>query len=875
ATEIGEAEKSLASNRTRHESFVASNQKLAESENQLRLELADLGQRLTATREEAVELRSQVAVWKQKQTRAHEQCLDSTAKALAEREAVEQLQTNQQRLRRDAEATDGALNAAHQAIDSLQRELDQVRHRIASTASELSGARQRADVIEELERRWDGINAGAKDILLNSRNATHGPLAAVVGLTADLIRVQVQHAPLVDAALGTIAQYLVVANDEFVEAMERGEIKITGRVGVISLEQPTSLGAHWQLDPPDHPDIVGPLDGLVQCDPAHELFFKKLLHGTWIVKSLSIARRLRASVCDQVRYVTLDGELVEVDGVVVAGPKAAAMGLVSRRSELRALHRQCEQLQSQIDEWKQSEATLSRELVAGQTQARELLQKNQTLAGELARLQAECQAAEQRLQMWDSQSAAYKAEWTEATQGHDQSHAALEQTERAATSTAEQIAAGEKRLMDWSAEIQQTARQQAELETEIATIGLKVDHLREQQQSADRRRRELSTQLEEVVALQTTLSQQLIADREASQQSELAIHAAVENIGSLEHRRDELTAQIEQWQATFAQAEQNRRQVAEQLEAQRQSLQDVVHQRRENRMRSESLQSERNQLRQRLWEDYQIDVTAEMTEADPRLTEARQEVDQEINELRHKVQALGSINMDALAELQDLESRYLSLDQQYQDLVAAKESLTRIIHRINGDSRRLFTETLDAIRANFQKLFRLTFGGGQADLVLEDNVDILDAGVEIIATPPGKPKFNNSLLSGGEKALTAVSLLMSIFQYRPSPFCVLDEVDAPFDEANIGRFIDVLKSFLGWTKFVIVTHSKKTMTAATTLYGVTMQESGVSKRVSVRFEDVSDDGQISEEAIKRTEDQESTGSRNTNDNADSTRSAVA
>ena len=135
--------------------------------------------------------------------------------------------------------------------------------------------------------------------------------------------------------------------------------------------------------------------------------------------------------------------------------------------------------------------------------------------------------------------------------------------------------------------------------------------------------------------------------------------------------------------------------------------------------------------------------------------------------------------------------------------------------------------------------------------MLEEGVDILECGVDIVATPPGKPSFSNSLLSGGEKALTAVALLLAIFQYRPSPFCVLDEVDAPFDEANIGRFVEVLKDFLGWTKFVIVTHSKKTMTAATTLYGVTMQESGVSKQVSVRFEDVSEDGHISAEAVRR------------------------
>jgi chromosome segregation protein len=261
---------------------------------------------------------------------------------------------------------------------------------------------------------------------------------------------------------------------------------------------------------------------------------------------------------------------------------------------------------------------------------------------------------------------------------------------------------------------------------------------------------------------------------------------------------------------------------------------------------------ERDRLAERLNEDYGIDIANVQPQEESDEAQAeRDAVDEEITQLRKKIGSIGSVNLDALTELEDLETRYLAMDEQYQDLVNAKESLEKIIVRINSDSRKLFVETLDAIRGNFQKLYRQTFGGGKADIVLEEGVDPLEAGVEIVATPPGKPQFNNSLLSGGEKALTAVSLLMAIFQFRPSPFCVLDEVDAPFDEANIGRFVNVLKSFLDWTKFVIVTHSKKTMTAATTLYGVTMQESGVSKRVSVRFEDVSDDGQISDEALQR------------------------
>ena len=250
----------------------------------------------------------------------------------------------------------------------------------------------------------------------------------------------------------------------------------------------------------------------------------------------------------------------------------------------------------------------------------------------------------------------------------------------------------------------------------------------------------------------------------------------------------------------------------------------------------------RNTIVERVRDDYGI----ELSEISDELEDAgqREELESEISDLRRKLGNIGAVNMESLSELEDLESRFGSLTTQYNDLIKAKEALERIIQRINADSRRMFVETLDIIRENFQALFRRAFGGGFADIVVEEDADILDAGIDITATPPGKHSLNISLLSGGERAMTAVTLLLAIFRHRPSPFCILDEVDGPLDEANIGRFVDVLGEFLRTTKVVIVTHSKKTMSAATTLYGVTMQESGVSKRVSVQFNDVSEDGSI-------------------------------
>jgi chromosome segregation protein len=202
---------------------------------------------------------------------------------------------------------------------------------------------------------------------------------------------------------------------------------------------------------------------------------------------------------------------------------------------------------------------------------------------------------------------------------------------------------------------------------------------------------------------------------------------------------------------------------------------------------------------------------------------------------------LGSVNLDALDELAAVEKRASGLQAQFDDLDAARKTLADIIHRINTDSRRLFTETFMTVRAHFQELFRKLFGGGMADIVPENEADLLEGGIEIVARPPGKELRSISLMSGGEKALTAVALVLAIFRSKPSPFCILDEVDAPLDEANTARLSAVLREFLDRSQFIVVTHHKRTMASADVLYGITMQEAGVSRQVAVRFEDWPDE----------------------------------
>jgi chromosome segregation protein len=386
------------------------------------------------------------------------------------------------------------------------------------------------------------------------------------------------------------------------------------------------------------------------------------------------------------------------------------------------------------------------------------------------------------------------------------------------------------------------------IRVELAKSEQRLDDLRgqllryeEDQRERTRALQDVQNQLQQASHRQQCTTQAILDASSAMAELYLAVEGCQQRIEQLTAERHQVAVQ----RTELHQRTQQLRQAHQQLEELRHRAE----------LDANQVKLERASLAERVRDDYEIELS-EVTEKDQLRTEEetreREEIDQEITSLRRKISNIGAVNMAALDEIESLEERHESLATQFQDLSDAKNSLARIIHKINADSRRLFTESLEAIRANFQALFRRVFGGGNADIVLEEDVDILEAGIDIVATPPGKHSLGISLLSGGERALTAVTLLLAIFQYRPSPFCVLDEVDGPLDEANIGRFIDVLTEFLQWTKFVVVTHSKKTMTAATTLYGVTMQESGVSKQVSVQFDDVTEDGHIRRDALQRS-----------------------
>jgi chromosome segregation protein len=763
-----------------------------------------------------------------------------------------QCREEQRRLQANAEAIDSNLAAARRDVDATQATLELRLAEIGRLTSEHSGTTQRAEVLHEVEQRFEGINQGAQYILAQTAAASDEIWSSAIGLVADLVQVNVEHANIIDIALGEYAQYIVLRGGDLVRAIADGQVRVPGRAGLLLMDADYPPAAGSKISLTGLAGVISRADQLVQAKPEHEPLLRRVLGTTWIVKRLADALHLHAKYAPQLRFVTLDGEVVDFDGSVVLGARQAAMGIVSRRSELRALRREIHRLDEAMRSANESVTQLRSDLAGQQARLQELLSEHTETAKLLSRQQHLAEVAQQQIaqQQANSEDVASRLASVRSQLQRIEAQLATDQEtlgsrEAEAVRNEADAAATQTHFEQLEALLAESAQQATVWKVQLAKVEQRVHSLRGE---CDSQRRQSNETQAAVRDQRHELATCLWARRAALRESKSA-HAEVSaNLAA----KSEVGRQLEQSSQAREALEQRRRTVrarSQQLRDAERSAQEELHQ---SALRLEKIQLEREQLAQRLREDYGIDLEALSgkgeTESEQRV---RSEVDAEIAELRQKLGNIGSVNMDALAELESLEQRYQTLDAQYRDLVHSKETLERIIQRINNESRRLFLETLDAIRANFQQLFRQTFGGGRADIVIEEGVDVLEAGVDIVATPPGKPEFSNTLLSGGEKALAAVSLLMAIFKFRPSPFCVLDEVDAPFDEANIGRFIEVLRSFLGWTKFVIVTHSKKTMTAATTLYGVTMQESGISKRVSVRFEEVGEEGQIAESALDR------------------------
>ena len=732
-----------------------------------------------------------------------------------------------------------------QELKHLQADLLEEQRAVASLRELRSGLHEREMVLQELERQFEGLTAGTRQVLTDPMRS-EGGLGGVQGLIADVFEVQVDVAPMIEVALGDKAGFLLSEDARSLRNFLADEqYAFEGRVGFLAgtsavpAEEDQDVVAALQ----QRPGVVGRADQYVQAAPEYAGLVRRLLGRTWLVDRLKHALDLASDYPGQ-NFVTREGCWVGADGTVCVGPRSHRGGLISRRSELRDLRKQISELEENLNSRAAVVERLEGEVadaVARLEVAADTKQNFQRQADEGSR---ERTATEQRKKQQDEQHVVTSGEWGRARAGRDAVSADLALFRDRRKENEAELVELERLLKFDQCRLDELERQRQACMADATAAKVELARSEQALDSLLARMHQFQQDHQERQKTILETRQSLAEAEEGAEQTEQEILRLEGEVATLHLQQEGLEVEIVKLNAAREELRSARGTTQVDLQKLRANVRRLEGEKHTEELAAGEIRHQRDALAERMQEDYGLDMR-ELTQGEnAELEEERESVEVEIADLRRKIDAIGNVNLDALEELEGLESRHGDLAVQLDDLTQAKRALEQIIDRINSDSRRLFIETLETVRGHFQGLFRKLFGGGHADIVIEDEEDILESGLEIVARPPGKEPRSISLLSGGEKTLTCVACLLAIFRSRPSPFCVLDEVDAALDEANIERFVGVLNEFLQWTQFIVVTHSKKTMACGGTLYGVTMQESGISKQVSVSFEDVSETGEI-------------------------------
>lgn len=601
---------------------------------------------------------------------------------------------------------------------------------------------------------------------------------------------------------------------------------------------------------------------VIEADETVKALLERLLGRTLIVPDLATATDVWKARNGEWDVVTSDGEMLSRSGVFTGGSSGpgekSAASILGRKNQIAELEAQLAQLQEQVNTISRSKGALQSEqteLQASMQQAQSELRVQEvaiaTRQGEFKALENAARLLHQKIDtvVYEIQSLAEQAQENQAKREALGIQAgALEIRDQ---ELQQQVTEGNQALEELRQQRDTANGLLTETKVTLATEEQVSNSLRHQVQSQEQRIVELSHLLdvrrEEI---------ETIVERRGQLLSE--IHESRVRVESLKHDRElvnartaSLMGQKQELEADIAQRDAN-------LKERRRRLADVQQQRGvidvELAQKTMAVQN----LRERIQQKYQLnldDVRSEcitITMADegaPKVETLSPEemanrglatdwaaVAGQVAALQKRIDEIGPVNLVAIEEYEETEQRYQFLTTQHDDLARAKEQLLEVINRINTQTREMFTDTFNKVRANFQVLFTEIFGGGKADLQLTNEGDVLESGIDIMARPPGKQLRSITLLSGGEQTMTAVALLFAIYQVKPSPFCVLDELDAPLDESNINRFIGVLMRFVQNSQFIIITHNKRTIGTADAIYGVTMQEHGVSKMVSMKFQ---------------------------------------
>ena len=729
-----------------------------------------------------------------------------------------------------------ALQECRETLTKFREEYEDMQKRLYEGNEQIAKLMSRKEMLEEMKDSFQGYFYGVKEILKASRR---NELQNIEGVVIDLIDVPPEYVTAIDTILGAQAQYIVVPEDrdarQIIAWLKRENKGRATFLPLNSIEERT-IPDTIKSTLKNQEGFIGIASELVHIDDKYKKVTEHLMGNVIIADNLKTANELAKMTNRKYRVVTLDGDIVYPGGSMSGGAKKkTSQSLFTREQEIVTLKEKIEQFTARRDTFlkkmnakQQQMNELESTLNKLEQQVKGLNEDYQTTEKQYNEARLRLKTAQDHLETYHYQLKEKEEELQKLTEED------VKLSEQLETITGK-IKQTEQTIARLTEEQQSVQKNKKKMEEKLHELQVKVAEQEERKKNYEERMNSLVEQLTDYKQEASQMEQELkeLAEIEQSAQQKEQL---TEAITTYKENREKMRREIEQKRSLRVEIAQRiddeEREIKQLYKIQEKFVKEI----QEKEVQASRLDVKLENKLSFLQSEYVI--TYEKAKEDYGKVDDIEKAREKVKEIKRSIEQLGTVNLGSIDEYERLMKRYEFLTEQKEDLMQAKDTLYSVIQEMDEEMTKRFGNMFKEIQANFTNVFKQLFGGGYAELRLTEPDNLLETGIDIVARPPGKKLRSLELLSGGERALTAIALLFAILRARPIPFCILDEVDAALDEANVERFGQYLKSFSDETQFVVITHRKGTMEEADALYGVTMQESGVSRLVSVKLEDM-------------------------------------
>ena len=713
-------------------------------------------------------------------------------------------------------------------IQKLQEKLKELNRQMETGQAAYHREVSRLESLKNITERYEGYGNSIRRVMEQKKNEP-----GIRGVVADIIQVKKDYELAIETALGGSIQNIVTDNEQTAKRMiDFLKKNRYGRATFLPLSNISGRGGFQREEVFREPGVIGAADTLVQADREYDSLVKYLLGRVLVVDHIDHAIAIGKKYRHSLRMVTLEGDSLSPGGSMTGGAFKNNSNLLGRRREMEELERSIELLKKELKEAQQSindnrsRRNVLRDTIADfQEKLRQQYVEQNTAKMNLEQIKEKEQGIKESYKQIEREQNELRRQAGEIRSDRSGIVKELEESQKDEKELEAFIETKQKELEEWRAEEAQKTKELEEIRLEESAVSQKERFLKE---NLDRISREADAFQEESRQMKENLENSA-KETKKKEEGIQSLQAEVEKCRELE---TEFQSQREKWQKEKEERSVSHKAFFEKRDQLSEKTTLLDKECFRLRSQAEKTEEQRESQISYMWEEYEITPNSALSYRKEELTD-RQEMKKNIARIKEEIRKLGSVNVNAVEDYKNLLERHTFLTGQYEDLVEAEKALESIIQELDEGMRKQFAEKFRDIQREFDKAFKELFGGGKGTLELSEDEDILEAGIRIISQPPGKKLQNMMQLSGGEKALTAISLLFAIQNLKPSPFCLLDEIEAALDDSNVGRFASYLQKLTKNTQFIIITHRRGTMNAADRLYGITMQEKGVSTLVSV------------------------------------------